>query len=204
MLAEQGLAESIMDKLPHYHEPAQRVFSTSSFSLRRDSLRWPGQANAESAYVLEYPDWVNATALTRDGRLLFVRQYRHGVRDWVLELPGGWIKPEDADREQAIRRELREETGYVFEHVEPLLALSPNPGTHDNRLHTFLATGGEPVGAPQPDADEHIQVLSLSLDEVQARLLEGSLLDNGHLSCLLLGLLRLGRLRFDLPQGETP
>lgn len=193
-----------MDRLPHYHQPARRVFSSRTFNLRCDSLSWPGQTEPETAYVLEYPDWVNATALTRNGELLLVRQYRHGVRDWVLELPGSWIKPDDADREQAIRRELLEETGYVFEHVEPLLSLSPNPGTHDNRLHAFLATGGERVRAPQPDADEHIEVLSLPLDEVQARLLDGSLLDNGHLSCLLLGLLRLGRLRFDSPAGESP
>lgn len=193
-----------MDKLPRYHEPAQRVFSTRAFSLRRDVLSWPGQAQPETAFVLEYPDWANAMALTRDGELILVHQYRPGVRDWVLELPGGWVKPEDGSLEQAIRRELLEETGYVFERVEPLLSLSPNPGTHNNRLHTFLAVGGESAGAPVLDDDEHLEVLTLPLEEVQARLLNGAMLDNCHLSCLLLGLMRLGKLRFDSPAGGIP
>ena len=45
-------------------------------------------------------------------------------------------------------------------------------------------------------------LLTLPLAEVQTRLLDGSLLDNGHLSCLLLGLMRLGRLRFGFPEGD--
>lgn len=191
-----------MDTLPHSDEPSEWLFGSRTFNLRRDRLRWPGRDEPETAHVLEYPDWVNATALTRDGELLLVRQYRHGVRGWVVELPGGWVKPDDADREHAIRRELLEETGYVFDQVEPLLSLSPNPGTHDNLLHGFLATGGQRVREPQPDDDEHIVVLTLPLAEVQTRLLDGSLLDNGHLSCLLLGLLRLGRLRFGFPEGD--
>lgn len=193
-----------MDKHPRYGDTAEQVFSSRAFSLRRDSLSWPDRQTEETAYILEYPDWVSATAITRHGELLLVRQYRHGVRDWVLELPGGWIKPDDIDREHAIRRELLEETGHVFEQIEPLMSLSPNPGTHNNRLHTFLAIGGESLRAPRPEDDEHLEVLTIPLHEVEARLLDGALLDNGHLSCLFLGLMRLGRLQFSHDEGAAP
>ncbi|QBR01324.1 NUDIX hydrolase [Paraburkholderia pallida] len=160
--------------------------------VRKDWLRVDEAQPPRSACVLEYPDWVSAFAQTREGDVLFVRQYRNGTRESGLEIPGGWMRPEDGGPEAAIRRELREETGYGFEALTPLVSVSPNPATHANRLHCFLATGGERLGAPLPDADEQIDIERLPLERVCALLTSGGLLNNGHLTCVFYALMRLG------------
>jgi ADP-ribose pyrophosphatase len=173
---------------------SEYVLRERDMVVRKDWLRDDEAGVPRSACVLEYPDWVSAFALTREGHALFVRQYRNGTREPGLEIPGGWMKPDDASPEIAIRRELREETGYAFDTLTPLVSVSPNPATHTNRLHCFLAMGGVPSGALQPDADEQIDLERLSLASVRSRLVSGALLNNGHLTCVFYALIRLGAL----------
>jgi ADP-ribose pyrophosphatase len=173
---------------------SEYVLRERDMVVRKDWLRDDENRAPRSACVLEYPDWVSAFALTREGDALFVRQYRHGTREPDLEIPGGWMRPDDTSTEAAIRRELREETGYAFDTITPLVSVSPNPATHANRLHCFLATGGVPSGALQPDADEQIELERLPLASVRSRLVSGALLNNGHLTCVFYALMRLGML----------
>src|SRR5690606_11844728 len=81
--------------------------------LRKDVCRMPNGHLVPEYYVLEYPDWVNMVALTTENRFILVRQYRHGVREDVLEIPGGVIDPGEIP-EEAARREMLEETGFSF------------------------------------------------------------------------------------------
>jgi ADP-ribose pyrophosphatase len=68
----------------------------------------------EQYYVLEYPNWANAVALTEDNKIIMVRQYRHAANIVSLEIPGGVIE-DGEDPETGMRRELLEETGYEFD-----------------------------------------------------------------------------------------
>lgn len=174
---------------------SEYVLRERDMVVRKDWLRNDDEAlSPRSACILEYPDWVSAFALTREGNALFVRQYRNGTREHGLEIPGGWVKPDDANNDAAIRRELYEETGYVFDSVTPLVSVSPNPSTHANRLHCFLAVGGVHAGNQQPDADEQIDLEHLSLNDVRSLLSTGALLNNGHLTCVFYALIHLGML----------
>src|SRR3954467_9412112 len=78
-------------------------------TLRSDKCEMPDGRIVDQYYVLEYPNWVNAVALTAENKIIMVRQYRHAAGIVSLEIPGGVIdgdeKPEDA-----MRRELLEET----------------------------------------------------------------------------------------------
>ena len=56
------------------------------FTVRRESLELPNGNRIPDYYVLEYPDWVNVIAVTKAGKLLFVRQYRHGLGEVGVEL----------------------------------------------------------------------------------------------------------------------
>jgi ADP-ribose pyrophosphatase len=191
------------DRAPPSVVRSEYVLSERDMVVRKDWLRNDEANVLRSACVLEYPDWVSAFALTREGDALFVRQYRNGTREPGLEIPGGWMKPDDASPEAAIRRELREETGYAFETLTPLVSVSPNPATHTNLLHCFLATGGVPSGALQPDADEQIDLERLPLASVRSRLESGALLNNGHLTCVFYALIRLGMLDWTVGMERT-
>jgi ADP-ribose pyrophosphatase len=126
-------------------------------------------------YRLACPDWVNVIPLTGDGRVVFVRQYRHGIAAETLEVPGGQMDPEDRDPLEAGRRELLEETGYAGGRWEPLGWVHPNPAILTNRCHSFLVRGAEPAAPIRNDHDEHTEVELVPLDAVPRLILEGKI-----------------------------
>jgi len=108
-------------------------------------------------HVLEYPEWVNVVALTAAGEIVLVRQYRHGVKQILLEIPAGIVDPEDTPASAALR-ELREETGYAAEQLHLVGSMDANPATQTNRSWSFLATGATKVGRQRLDDTEDIEV----------------------------------------------
>ena len=144
-------------------------------TARRDVAELPdGRINHEY-YVLEYPDWVNIIALTKDGQIVMERQYRHALGNTCYELPCGVIEAGETPLEAA-KRELQEETGYAGGEWKEWMTLSPNPATSTNLAHSFLATGVEKVSGQHLDATEDIDVYLLSQDEVRGLLAENQIL----------------------------
>lgn len=141
------------------------------FTVRRETVELPNGARIPSYYVLEYPDWVNVVARTRDGRFLFIDQYRHASGRTSYEIVAGVCDPQDATPLDAARRELFEETGYGGGKWEQYMVLSANPATHTNLTYTFLATDVEPLSTQHLEASEDIRIHLFTLDEV-CRLLE--------------------------------
>lgn len=82
------------------------------FTVRHESLELPDGRRIPDYYVFEYPDWINVTAVTRDGRFVLIDQYRHGLGETSYEIPAGVTEPSDASPLDAAQRELMEETGY--------------------------------------------------------------------------------------------
>ncbi len=90
-------------------------------------------------YVLEYPDWVHMVVIDIRRRVLITRQYRHGIKRIIAELPCGTVESRDKNPLAAARRELVEETGYIGKFT--LVGVkSPNPATHTNSVYTYLVT----------------------------------------------------------------
>ena len=126
-------------------------------TARRDVVRLPdGRINPEY-YVLEYPDWVNVIAITKDGDVVLERQYRHGLGKTCYELPCGVIEKGESPLEAA-KRELLEETGYAGGEWKELMTLSQNPGSCSNLNHTFVAEGVEKVSLQHLDDTEDLEV----------------------------------------------
>jgi 8-oxo-dGTP pyrophosphatase MutT (NUDIX family) len=142
-------------------------------------------------YVLEYPDWVNAVALTEEGNILMVRQYRHAFGDTILEIPGGSMDATDASPEAAMRRELLEETGHSFQAMEYLGYVSPNPSTNTNITHMYLAQGGKKIQEQQLDHNEEIEVIPMPPAEVIRLLKENRIMQSLHATCLFYAFIRL-------------
>lgn len=136
------------------------------FTLRQDHIRLTNGVEIPKYYVLEYPDWVNVLAITKDKKFLMIRQYRHGTKSVNFELCGGCVDPTDASPLMAAQRELLEETGYGNGKWSFNLKLSANPSTTNNWTYNFIAEDVEPIGTQHLDGGEDISVHLLSLEEV--------------------------------------
>ena len=101
------------------------------FRIRHDRYRFEPSGQQRDFVVLESPSWVNVIPITAAGKVVLIRQYRHGIRDVTLEIPGGIMEPDETP-EAAARRELREETGYTAEKLRSLGRVLPNPAIQNN------------------------------------------------------------------------
>lgn len=136
------------------------------FTVRHESLELPDGRRVPDYYVLEYPDWINVIAITRDGRFVLVDQYRHALGETSYEIPAGVTEPSDESMVAAAQRELAEETGYGGGDWRLLTTLSPNPATHTNLTYCFLATGVEKLGEQHLDPTEDLRVHLMTREEV--------------------------------------
>ena len=98
---------------------SEKLFSAPWLNPRKDVCELPDGRKHSDYYILEYPDWATAFALTEDNKVLMVRQYRHGLGVISTELPGGVIDNNEQPAD-AVARELMEETGYEFETIEEM------------------------------------------------------------------------------------
>lgn len=154
-------------ELERRREGSFRVFDVWCVNSRS-----PRTGVAHDFYTIACSDWVNVLAWTEDGRLVFVRQYRHGPDEFTLEIPGGAVDPGE-DFLAAGLRELREESGFEAGEARLLGDVNPNPAIFQNTCATVLATGCRPAGELLLDPGEDIQVLTLSPAEVRAAIREG-------------------------------
>ena len=143
-------------------------------TARRDRLELPDGRIIPEYYVLEYPDWVNVIAFTKDGQFVMERQYRHAARKISLELPCGVMEEGETPLEAA-QRELLEETGFGGGQWKKLMELSPNPSAMSNTTHCFLAIGVEKIAEQHLDETEELSVLFMTKEEVKRMLNENQI-----------------------------
>jgi ADP-ribose pyrophosphatase len=144
-------------------------------TVRRECVELPNGNRIPSYYILEYPDWVNIIALTKDKQFVFVKQYRHGLGETRFELCAGVCEKEDATPLISAQRELLEETGYGKGIWEEYMCISPNASTHTNLTYCFLAKDVEKTGEQTLEESEDLSVHLLSIDEVRALLFAGEI-----------------------------
>ena len=144
---------------------SELVHDAGIFRVRRDEYEYRGRP-VHPFYVLEARPWTNVVAVTDEGGIVLVRQFRHGIEEVCLEVPGGVVDASDEDPAAAAARELREETGYEAAEFELLGAVSSNPAILNNRTYCFLATGARLVGEPTPDEHEDLAVLVEPLSRI--------------------------------------
>jgi len=161
--------------------------------VRRDTCRLPDGGIVDDYYLWEGRNWVAVFALTADGKVLLVRQYRHGVGQFVWELPGG-VVDEGEEFVDAGRRELREETGYSAERGELIarMAMDPPKITFSNYL--VLAHGCRPAGAQSLDRTEEIEICALSPTTLREWVRQGKIWAQSSVACIYRALDFLGLL----------
>lgn len=134
------------------------LYKTPFGNLRKDTCELPEGHIIQDYYVNEYSDWVNAIVLTKKKEIVLVKQYRHAAQSNFIEVPAG--KPEKNESyEEAIIREVEEETGYTS--ITPPLLLGEyyvNPATQTNKVISYLITDAELTSEQDLDETEEIDV----------------------------------------------
>lgn len=136
------------------------------FDTRQDTSISPRTGREHTFYIIESHDWVNIVPLTADGKVIMIRQYRHGNGEITLEVPGGIVDAGEDPLESAVR-ELREETGYdAGDEVVKTGFVAPNPALFNNTCHSYLAKNVKRVGEQQFDGSEDISIEIVDLKEI--------------------------------------
>ena len=157
---------------------------TRIFDVLGIRYRHPVRSTEREFVVINAPDWVNVVALTVDGQIVLVRQFRYGIDEFTLEVPGGVI---DAGEDPLVAglRELQEETGYTGP-AKLLGSVRPNPAMQSNRCHFVLVEGAVRSHELDWDPDEELQVVTLPADEVLALAHSGGIVHSLVLNALML------------------
>jgi len=178
---------------PHEETVAShRAFDGRLLHVRVDEVRLPSGAMSVRE-IVEHPGAAVVLPVTVDREVLLVRQYRHVIGRYLLELPAGLIDPGE-HVVQTAARELIEETGHAAGTLRHLTNVLPSPGYTQERVALVLATGCHPV-PHEADEDEPIDVVKVPLSELGDLLTPGNTaIENAPAMLGILWLLRLDAL----------
>ena len=135
------------------------------FTLRKERFQSRASGITHDFFVIRLPDAVHAVAITTEGEVLFVRQFRAGSGRDSLEIPGGLVDPGE-DPLVAGPRELLEETGYAGDPPELVGTLWSNPALLTSRTTTIVIRNARKVAEPKLDHTEELVVERTPVREV--------------------------------------
>jgi len=159
------------------------IYHGRAFNVRRDEVRMQNQ-NTVYLDIIEHVGAVTILPLDIDGRILFIRQYRHATGKELLELPAGTLDPAELPENCALR-EIREETGYAAGKLIKIGEFFLAPGYSTEYMHVYLASDLRPDPLPG-DEDEFISLEPIPIKQAYDMALNGELQDGKSLAALLL------------------
>ncbi|HQE69580.1 MAG TPA: NUDIX hydrolase [Atopobiaceae bacterium] len=151
------------------------LFSGVIFDVNRIHVALPN-GHASVRDVVRHPGAVAVVALTDDGRICLVRQFRASLGRVMVEIPAGKLEAGE-DPLACAERELFEETGLIAERMAFLTTIATTPGFTDELIHLYMATGLS-FGPAHPDEDEFLNVDLVPLDELIDAVLDGRIEDS--------------------------
>lgn len=151
------------------------LLDTPIFKIKKRRCQPPDDGGDSDFFIIDTSDWVNIIAKTDDDQLILVRQYRFGIDEISLEIPGGVVDPADKNPLAAAKRELMEETGYVSHDWRLLGKVSTNPAIFTNYCYMYLAENCIPKYDQNLDPHERIEVKKMGIPEVIEHLKKGSI-----------------------------
>lgn len=161
---------------------SKMVYEGKVFGVRHDHVIEPGGVEA-TRDVVTHNGSVVVLPILPDGRVLMIRQYRHTVGDYLLEVVAGRIEPGEL-LVKAAHRELAEETGYRAKHLRKMMHVFPTPGFVQEAMTAYAATGLTP-GVINPDADELITAKAFTLNALIEMIRKERIHDMKSVACIL-------------------
>ena len=152
----------------------RHIFSGRVVNLRLETVTLPNGATVEME-LIRHPGAAAIIPMKDDGTVMLIRQYRHAVGGFILEIPAGKLDPGEKPRDCAAR-ELEEEIGLRAALLEPVITFFTTPGFTDEVIHIFKATGLT-LGIQKLDRDEVLDVIELPLERAIAQIADGAIRD---------------------------
>jgi ADP-ribose pyrophosphatase len=158
------------------------VYEGRAVNLRVDTVRTPG-GRETTREIVEHEECVVIIAVDEKGDILLVEQFRKPVEKELLEIPAGGIDPGETP-EDSVRREMREETGFLPRKVEKLGGFYSSPGFCTEYLYLYLAT--DLVSSPlQAEDSEGIKLVRVPPAQIPALITSGAICDAKSIAGLL-------------------
>lgn len=168
--------------MPEKQLSSKLIYEGQTVKLRVDTVRKP---NGETATreIIEHRGVVVIVPVDADDNVLMVRQFRYAPGKDLLELPAGGIDGDETP-EEAVRREMQEETGYLPKKTIKLGGFYSAPGFCTEFMHLFLATGLTPSRLTAEDTDD-IKLERLPVSQISSLVASGKLEDAKTIAGLL-------------------
>ncbi|MEC0592265.1 ADP-ribose pyrophosphatase [Bacillus inaquosorum] len=142
----------------------EQIFSGKVIDLYVEDVELPN-GKASKREIVKHPGAVAILAVTDEGKMVMVKQFRKPLERTIVEIPAGKLEKGEEPEYTALR-ELEEETGYTAKKLTKITAFYTSPGFADEIVHVFLA---EELSALEEkrelDEDEFVEVMELTLEE---------------------------------------
>jgi ADP-ribose pyrophosphatase len=161
----------------------QEIYHGRGVNMRVDTVE-KASGKKTTREVVEHSNCIAVVVLDEQGNVLLVRQFRHAVGKFLLEIPAGGIDPGEKPID-AVRRELQEEIGYFPQKIDRLGGFYAIPGYGTEYLHCFLATDLVPSRLVAEDTDD-IKLVRVSLDQIPRLIASGEICDAKSIAALLM------------------
>jgi len=162
---------------------SKNIYHGRVFDIRQDEIRLPN-GKPSQVDVVVHGGAVVLLPFDSEGRIWFVRQYRHAAGVNLLELPAGTLESGESPEHSALR-EIREEIGMAAGRIQKIGEIYLAPGYSSEYSYVYLATDLKPDPLPG-DEDEFISVERMTLDEVFALIEAGKIHDAKTLAGIML------------------
>lgn len=165
---------------------SELAFDNKWFKVQKDVVKLPNGRILDDFYLWKEPMVAQIVAITKQGKIVLVKQYKHGVGEVIIECPAGFVD-EGENFESAAKRELLEETGYKANSLEFLGKFTHNPTKSLGIVYSYLAMDLEKV-EQNLDTDEEIELLELNLDKAIDMIKRGEIWTSGTVTSIFLAL----------------
>ena len=170
---------------------SERIYEGRILNLRRDKVHVVGD-KVSHREIVEHRGGVTIAALTDDGKMVMVRQFRKAAEKVLLEAPAGKLD-EGEDPATAAVRELKEETGYTAKSMTYLTSFYSSVGYSEEVLHLYLATGLTP-GETEFDSNEAIDIYEYDLGDLKRMVLSGEIEDSKTIAAIMIAAAKMERI----------
>ncbi|MCC4237466.1 NUDIX hydrolase [Vibrio anguillarum] len=161
---------------------SKTIHTWKTISLVQEDVTLPTGKNIEYTTIV-HPGAAVILPITEQGDIILINQFRPSLKKWLLELPAGTLEKGELPAECA-HRELEEETGYSASELITLGQVTPLAGFCDEIQHLFVAKQLSKTARLSCDDDEVIEVVTLSIQELEQKIITGQITDSKTIACL--------------------